>query len=186
MRRTFATLCFLPLAHLGWPGTACAQDTVTGIDGCVILVTVVITEVAEARLGYSSGYGSDRPHAGRDEITLCDQTTLSVTSAFKAALRQANIEVTWGFHTGYGGDYCLSHFLSQCYPTGDPASPPLSNDERSFVMRSWRAVRDAVQFRMVLYPGSDVARFRGDELRQSIRQSLRHDRIENQSQAFLQ
>ena len=185
MRRLSAPLYFLLVAHLGWPATARAQDPVIDVDGCVILAAIVTTEVVEARLGFSAGYGNNLLLAGRDEVALCNQTARSVTGAFKAALRQADIHVAWGFHTGYRGDYCLSHVLSRCYPTGDPGLPPLSNDERLFVMRSWQAVRDAVQYRMVINPGSDVARFRGDELRRSIRQSMRHDRIGRPSQAFL-
>ena len=102
------------------------------------------------------------------------------------ALRQSNIYVTWGFHTGYSGDYCLSHFLSQCYPTRDPAMPPLTREERSFVMRSWQAVRDSVYYRMAQYPGSDVARFGNHELRRSIRRSMGFDGIGQQSQRILQ
>lgn len=184
--RTFAVVCLLLAAALAWPGAARAQDPVIGVDGCAILASLVYTEVTEARLGYSSGYGSYPFYAGRDEVTLCNQATRSVTGAYAAALRQSSIFVTWGFHAGYSGDYCLSHFLSQCYPTGNPAMPPLGEDERAFLVRSWQAVRDAVRFRMAQYPGSDVARFRDHDLRQSIRRSIRFAAIEQQSPTLLQ
>ena len=157
-----------------------------GVDGCAILASLVYTEVTEARLGFSSRYGGDPLYAGRNEITLCNQATRSVTSAYSAALRQSNIFVTWGFHAGYSGDYCLSHFLSQCYPTGNPAMPPLGEDERAFLAHSWQAVRDSVHYRMAQYPGSDVARFRDHDLRQSIRRSIRVGGIGNRSQTFPQ
>ena len=181
---TFAVMCFLPLAGLVQPAAARADNPVIGVDGCGILASVVFTEVTGARHGFSPGYGSDLLYAGRNEITLCNQATRSVTGAYKAALRQSNIYVTWGFHSGYSGDYCLSHFLSQCYPTRDPAMPPLTPDERSFIMRSWQAVRDSVHYRMAQYPGSDVARFGGDDLRRSIRQSMRLDGPGEQSQTL--
>ena len=184
--RTFAVVCFLLAATLVWPGAVRAQDPVIGVDGCAILASLVYTEVTAARLGLSSGYGTDPRYAGRNEITLCNLATRSVTSAYSAALRQSNIFVTWGFHTGYSGDYCLSHFLSQCYPKGNPAMPSLSEDERAFLARSWEAVRDSVHFRMVQYPGSDVARFRDHDLRQSIRRSIRFGSSEQQSPTFLQ
>ena len=184
--RTFTFVYFLLAAAIVWPGSARAQDPLIGVDGCAILASLVYTEVTEARLGFSSGYGSDPFYAGRNEITFCNQATRSVTSAYSAALLQSNIFVTWGFHSGYSGDYCLSHFLSQCYPTGDPAMPQLGEDERSFLARSWQAVRDSVQFRMAQYPGSDVARFRYHDLRQSIRRSIRLDAIGQQSRTFLQ
>lgn len=184
-KRTFTIMCFLLLAGIVPPAAARADNPVIGVDGCAILASVVFTEVTEARLGFSSSYGSDLLYAGRNEITLCNHSTRSVTGAFKAALRQSNIYVTWGFHTGYSGDYCLSHFLSQCYPTPDPAMPPLTREERSFVMHSWQAVRDSVHFRTAQYPGSDVVRFEDHDLRRSIRQSMRLDGIGMQSQSFL-
>ncbi len=184
--RTFAVMCFQLAAGLAGPAVARADNPAIGVDGCAILASVVFTEVTEARLGFSLDYDSDLLYAGRNEITLCNDATRSVTGAFKAALRQSNIYVTWGFHTGYGGDYCLSHFLSQCYPTRDPAMPPMTTDERSFVMRSWQAVRDSVHYRMAHYPGSDVARFEDRDLRRSIRRTMRLGAIENQAQTYLQ
>lgn len=186
MIRTLLAVCFLLAASLWWSGAARADDPVIGVDGCAILASIVYTEVTEARLGFSSGYGGDPLYSGRNEITLCSQATRSVTSAFKAALQQTNLYVTWGIDSGFSGDYCLSHFLSQCYPTGDPAMPPLSDDERSFVMRSWQAVQDSVHYRMMRYPGSDVAGFRHHDLRLGIRRSLRFDASGSRSHIFLQ
>lgn len=180
--RTIACMCFILLAGLVRPGTAVAQGLVIGVDGCAILASVVFTEVTEARLGYSAGSPRDLLYAGRGEITVCNETTRSVTGAFAAALRQSNLYVTWGFHTGYRGDYCLSHFLSQCYPTGDPAMPPLAEIERSFVLRSWQAVQDSVHYRMASHPGTDVARFEVNELARSIRRSIAVGSTENPSQ----
>ena len=184
--RTLAVVSVLLAADLGWFAVARADNAVVGVDGCAILASIVYTEVTEARLGFSPAYGSDPLYAGRNEITLCNQATRSVTGAFKAALRQSNIYVTWGFDTGHSGDYCLSHFLSQCYPTRDPAMPPFSADERSFMMHSWQAVRDSVHYRMVQFPGSDVARFRGDDLRLGIRRSIRSGAIGSPAQMILQ
>ena len=171
--RTISFTGILLIAGIMWSAPVIAQRAVIGVDGCAVLAAVVYTEVTKARLGHSSGSAADLPYAGRDEITLCNQSARSVTRAFSAALRGMNIHVTWGFHTGYSGDYCLSHFLSQCYPRGNPAMPNLSKSERSFVMRSWQAVHDAVQHRMAHYPGSDVARFEAGDLGRSIRRSVR-------------
>ena len=180
--RTIIVACFLLIASLGWPGAARAQSALIGIDGCAILASVVYTEVTEARLGYSSGPVGNPLYAGRNEITLCNQAARSVTRAFTAALRRSNLYVTWGFHTGYSGDYCLSHFLSQCYPQSNPAMPPFGTEDRSFVMRSWQAVQGVVQNNMAPNPGSDVARFNGVELGRNIRRSIHAIGIENQSQ----
>ncbi len=180
--RTIAFVCFLLASGLGWPTAARAQSAIIGMDGCAILASVVYSEVTRARLGYSSGPAANPLYTGRNEITLCNQTTRSVTRAFTAALRQSNLYVTWGFHAGYSGDYCLSHFLSQCYPSGDPAMPPLREEDRSFVMRSWRAIRGAVYDNMALNPGSDVTRFNGGELGRSIRRSMPGSAIEDHAQ----
>jgi hypothetical protein len=182
LTRTIVIVCFLLPVGLGWPAAARAQSALIGIDGCAILASVIYTEVTEARLGVASGPGGNPLYAGRNEITLCNQTTRSVTRAFSAALRQSNLYVTWGFHTGYSGDYCLSHFLSECYPAGNPAMPPFGKEDRSFVMRSWQGVQHAVQDNMALNPGSDVVRFNGAELGRSIRWFMASGGVENQSQ----
>lgn len=182
LTRTIVVAGFLLTASLGWPVAARAQSALIGIDGCAILASVVYTEVTEARLGYSSGPGGNPLYAGRNEITLCNQAARSATRAFTAALRHSNLYVSWGFHTGYSGDYCLSHFLSQCYPGGNPAMPPFGKEDRAFVMRSWQAVQGAVQNNMAPNPGSDVARFNSLELGRSIRQSMHSSGSGNQSQ----
>lgn len=180
LTRTALIICCLLLASRGWPAAARAQSAFIALDGCAILASVIYTEVTQARQGYPSAPGGNPLHAGRDEIRLCHQATRSVTRAFTAALQQSNLHVTWGFHSGYSGDYCLSQFLSECYPSGSPAMPPLGQEDRSFVTRSWHAVQDAVQGSMALRPGSDVARFSGAELGRSIRRSLYSNRIEDQ------
>lgn len=185
MIRTIACAGFVLLAGIASSGTARAQNLVVGVDGCAILASIVFTEVTEARLGFSTGSSRDLLYAGRNEITVCNEATRSVTGAFAAALRQANVYVTWGFHTGYRGDYCLSHFLSQCYPTGDPAMPPMDKRERSFVMRSWQAVQDSLYYRMAPHPGGDVVRFDVDDLGLSIRRFIAASRHENPSQLLL-
>ncbi len=183
MATRIGSLLYIPMmAIAGLSVPAHAQQPLIGIDGCAILASVVYTEVTEARLGYSVGPHGAWLYTGRNELTLCNQTARSTTSSFTAALRQANIYVTWGLHTGYSGDYCLSHFLSQCYPTGDPAMPPLSKADRSFVMRSWQAVYDSISGRMSMHPGSDVSRFHGSQLGQSIRRSITASNIDYQSQ----
>jgi hypothetical protein len=172
LTRATVIFCILLTLSLGRPAVARGQSALIGIDGCAILASVIYTEVTEARLGIGSGPGAMPLYAGRNEIALCNQTTRSVTRAFTAALRHANLYVTWGFHSGYAGDYCLSYILSECYPAGNPAMPPLGKEDRSFAMQSWQAVRRAVQQNMALNPGSDVARFNVAELRRSIRRSL--------------
>ena len=172
LKRTILLTGVVLAAHLSAPASVRAGEPLTGIDGCAILASVIYTEVTAARLGFSHGSYGDWLYAGRDSISLCNRTARSVTGAFAAALQQTNIYVTWGFHTGYSGDYCLSHFLSQCYPTRDPAMPAPGRDDQAFVQRSWHAVFEAVSSQMSTYPGSDIARFNGHELGRSIRRGM--------------
>ena len=172
MTRAFSPTCFLLAACAGLSSAAGAAQPSIGVDGCETLASIVYREVTEASLGHCPGTYGQCFYAGGDETVLCNRTTYSATAAFSAALRQANIFVTWGFHSGYRGDYCLSQSLWLCQPTSDPAMPPLSEEDLSFVLRSWEAVYDSIAARMSLHPGSDVSRFQGDELVKSIRRSI--------------
>ena len=178
--RTSPLTCVLLAVAACWSAPVRAQQPPDGVDGCAVLASVVHAEVTRARIGHSMEPNGDLLSSGRSEMTLCNQTARSATRAFASALRQAKVFVTWGFHTGYSGDYCLSQFLLQCYPTGDPAMPPLSTEDRAFVMRIWQAVHDSIAPRMSLHPGSDVSRFQGNELALSIRRSIAANRIEHQ------
>ena len=172
MTRTFSPPHVLLAASVWLFSVADAWSSPIGVDGCEALASIVYDEVTGARLGFCAGPRGEPFYSGESATTHCNQTTYSATAAFSSALRHANIVVSWGFHSGYNGDYCLSQSLSQCDPTGDPAMPPLSREDFSFVMRSWEAVHDAIMARMSLHPGSDVSRFRAYELALSIRRSL--------------
>jgi len=139
-------------------GNARAQRPIVGVDGCAVLAMLVFTEVTEAgfRVGRESG---SLAYPGPDEITICNQTARTVTAAFAFSLRQMNIYVAWGYHSGSSGDYCLSHFLSQCYPDRDPHMPQLNAAERAFIAASWNAIFGAVSRTMTTAPGADVSRF---------------------------
>lgn len=149
-----------------------AQQPLIDVYGCAILASVVRMEVIKARFGRSTEAYGKLNYSARDDRALCNQTARSATGAYTSALRQASIYVTWGLHAGYSGDYCLSHLLSQCYPRGDPAMPPLNKHDRTFIMRTWAAVYDSIASQMSLYPGSDVSRFRASELGLRIRRAI--------------
>ena len=148
----------LMLMTLLMAGGARAQEPVVGVDGCAILALLVYTEVTEA--GYRGARAPGYPvYPGPDEITICNQTARSVTAAFSSSLRHMNIHVSWGYYPRDSGDYCLSHYLSQCYPDRNPNMPPLTATQRRFVAVSWNAIYDAVSRTMATAPGSDISRF---------------------------
>jgi len=156
-------------------GNARAQQPVVGVDGCAILALLVYTEVTEA--GYRGArVPGDPMYPGPGEITICNQTTRSVTAAFSASLRHMNIHVAWGYHPRGSGDYCLSHFLSQCYPDRNPNLPPLTAAQRRFVAVSWNAIYSAVSRTMVTAPGTDISRFDRAGLSHGIRSRLAMNR----------
>lgn len=156
-------------------GAARAQQPVVGVDGCAILAILVYTEVTEAGFRGARAPG-DSVYPGPGEITICNQTTRSVTAAFSSSLRNMNIYVSWGYHPGDSGDYCLSHFLSQCYPDRNPNMPPLSATQRNFVAASWSAIYGSVSRAMATAPGADISRFDRAGLSYGIRSRLAMNR----------
>lgn len=165
--RTLA--CILPAVIVTFSTPAGAGQSLAGVDGCAILASVVYAEVTGAWLGRPPARYGEATLSGKDDISHCSRTAQTATSAFTAALRNSGIHITWGLHGGHIVDYCPGYFLSHCYPSGDPAMPPLSATERSFVMRAWAAVDDSVTSQLSHYPGGDASRFRGRELGRSIR-----------------
>ena len=169
----------LPVAIAALSFQVWAQQPLIDVHGCAILASVVRMEVIRASFGRSTEAYGKLYYPARDDIALCNQTARSATGAYTSALRQANIYVTWGLHTGHSGDYCLSYLLSQCYPRGDPAMPPLNEHDRTFVMRTWAAVYDSIASQMSHYPGSDVSRFRASELGRRIRRAIDANHLVN-------
>jgi hypothetical protein len=151
--------------------SARAQHPVVAADGCAILAMLVHTEVTEARFRNSLPSG-DPVYPGPGETTICGQTTRTVTAAFTSSLRTMNTYVSWGTIRGSSGDYCQSHFLSQCYPDRDPHMPPPSAAERKFVADSWSAISGAVSSTMATAPGADISRFDQARLKFSIKSRL--------------
>lgn len=168
-------LAALVLMILLTADNARAQQPVVGVDGCAILALLVYTEVTEA--AYRGVAGPGYPvYPGPDEITICNQTARSVTAAFSSSLRHMNIHVSWGFHPRDSGDYCLSHYLSQCYPDRNPNMPPLTATQRRFVAVSWNAIYGAVSRTMATAPGADISRFDRAGLSFGIKTRLTMDR----------
>lgn len=151
--------------------SARAQQSAVGVDGCAVLAMLVYAEMTEA--GFRSSRQPDNPVSpGTGNVTICSQTTRTVTAAFTAAMREMNVYVAWGLHRGTGGDYCRSHFLSQCYPDRNPHMPLPSAAKRRFVVDSWSAISGAVRSTMATAPGADISRFDQARLRSSIKSRL--------------
>lgn len=174
-RKSFLFVALLTATSLTTSNTQ-AQPPLAGVDGCAILAMLVYTEVTETGR-HGVRVPGDPAYPGPDEITICNQTSRSVTGAFTASLRQMNIYVSWGHRTGFSGDHCLSHYLSQCYPDRNPYMPALSASDRIFIATSWSAISGAVNGAMAASPGSDVSRFDPARLRRSMQSRLAMYRV---------
>lgn len=107
-----------------------------------------------------------------DPPDYCLDTTAAATAAFSAAMHEAGIPVTWGLQTSRSGDYCLSHYLEQCYPRQEHGGAATAS-QLSFVHDAWRAVRNSVSAVMPYGAASDIAVFEMRALAGSMERRLR-------------
>jgi len=176
-KRIFAVLLILVVAGFR-ASPSRAQPISVAVDGCAKLARVVYAEVSAAAL---YGPGSSGPWVidqGLGDIAVCAHVAKTVSRAFTSAMMSAGLEVSWPRDSYDGtadrGDYCLSGFLSQCYPN---QSPPLSNSFQAasdtLVRTSWAVVSQAVMREMHNPFSSDEVRFRDKDLKLRIGLSLR-------------
>ncbi len=176
-KRIFAVL-LLPVLATGATGPVAAQPIPITVDGCAQLARVVYAEVSAAAIYGPGNSGPWLIDIGRGDIAVCTNVAKTVSQAFTSAMTSAGMQVSWRrdyFDTRPDpGDYCLSGFLSQCYPN---VSPPLSNSINSgndaLVQKSWAVVSDAVMREMNNPFSSDEVRFRDNDLKLRLGLSLR-------------
>lgn len=144
-------------------------------DGCDELRDVVISQLRthsnandEQALLQDTGGKAEYP----DPPEYCLDTAAATTAAFGAAMHEAGIPVTWGQQASRSGDYCLSHYLEQCYPRGEFGGAATAH-QLSFVHDSWRAVSKSVAAVMPYGVASDIAIFDTSLLAGSMEQKLR-------------
>lgn len=176
-KRTFAVLLVsllagLPVSH------ARAEAVPVAIDGCAKLARVIYAEVSAAAI-YGPGLsGPWLIDLGQGDISVCTHAAKTVSQAFTSAMMSAGLEVNWR-RDDYGGppdrgDFCLSGFLSQCYPNqSPPLSSPAYGVNASLVQKSWAVVSQAVMREMYNPFSSDEVRFRDNDLKLRLGLSLR-------------
>ena len=172
-KSNFATLFLTAMTGI-WlaPATSFAQSATGNADGCTILAELVYTQVVSSGLSGPGGFAAVPETLSRDEMTVCHETTRVTSEAFTAALVQMNIYVTWSGYPGSSGDYCYSHYLSQCYPERDPLDAFATMAESVFLRDTWRAVQNTVGQKITNRFASDTARFNAGEIRRSLHDSL--------------
>lgn len=162
LRKFILALCVLS------SGTAVAEEI--RIDGCAELARIVYDEVQSSVLRGPGGAGPWFINPGQGEIHVCRTAAKTVSRAFALAVQSAGVPFRWGDPMDRG-DYCLGHYLSQCYP--GTRSTPGTGLQRDPVGPIWFKVSQAVMNEMHNPYSSDEVRFRADDLRLRLGLSLR-------------
>ena len=135
-------------------------------DGCSLLASTV--ESAVLRAAGQTDVRTDFQH-GKHSLsdigitttgpTTCNETTRVTTSAFSAALSKIGMPVDWGYMPPDLGDYCLSHYLDQCYPRLASGYKTSNAKQLSFVHDAWKAVNVGVRTFMPYGTAGDFSSF---------------------------
>ncbi|MEX0975862.1 MAG: hypothetical protein WDZ50_02050 [Woeseia sp.] len=144
-----------------------AQPQVTS-DGCAALAEQVRSSVSVALREHRRQEPArlDTPAKRRDliEITaggqhLCGDTAAVASRAFTRALLGFDFRISWNRGWITPGDYCLSHDIRQCYPSGDPFSPLPPNRDFAFVYKAWQEVTEMLAAQMPYGTAGDLVNF---------------------------
>jgi hypothetical protein len=175
-KRIFAALVISLLVGLPVNDTQ-AQLMPVAVDGCAKLARVIYSEVFSAAAYGPSKSGPWLIDQGQSDISVCSHTAKTVSRAFTSAMQSAGYGVNWrrdwDDRNRDRGDYCLSGFLSQCYPDRYPMTSIASSHDASLVRKSWAVVSEAVMREMYNPVSSDEVRFRDNDLKLRLGLSLR-------------
>ncbi len=158
------------------PLTGGTQPQVTG-EGCSALAEQVRSSVSQAVREYrrQGPAGLDTRSQRRDliEVTsrgqhLCGDTAAVASRAFTQALQGFDFRITWNREWITPGDYCLSHDIRQCYPSGDPFSPLPPSRDFAFVYKAWRGVTEVLAAQMPYGTAGDLVNFSDGSLAASL------------------
>lgn len=151
-----------------------ARERTADVDGCSTLAELVENSVLQSAVGKPAGIRQSRSSAlpdsgGSSAIDkYCESTAASTTIAFSKAMADIGLTVRWVQPTAVSGDYCFSHYLSQCYPATDFLAGANSAAQLAYVNDAWKAVRTGVSEFGARGAGSDFIFFTADQLRQSL------------------
>lgn len=161
---------FVAILHLLVSNSTFAATQSSG--ACQQLASVIEQSVARTlRLERStlSSFAS-APSSG---LQGCATTAATVSRAFSSAMRGMGVELAWGsMRTLDPGDYCLSHYLDQCYPrrSGLDLGYAVSND--TLISAAWATVTANVRQSMPFGVQSDIVYFDATQLEARLSSSL--------------
>jgi hypothetical protein len=162
-KRNFAAVAILLAASLASGAQAGVRS-----DGCAVLAeqlrSRVTAAVREYRRQEPAALGTLSQHRELIEVTgggqhLCGDTAAVASKAFAQALHGFDFRISWNRDWIAPGDYCLSHDIRQCYPSGDPFSPLPPNRDFAFVYKAWREVTEALAAQMPYGTAGDLVNF---------------------------
>jgi hypothetical protein len=175
-KRTFASAAFLAFL------LATSSQTVHADDGCDVLKEKVRTNVYASATEFARDNLVRRidtsGQTGAVGSTLsgsqtCVNTAHATSRAFGEALATLGVAVMWTGSPMNPGDYCLSHDLSQCYPSQHPFNPSLPPIHVAFIYHAWTAVRKAVTSQMPFGTATGVSQFTPESLDAVLSSSLK-------------
>lgn len=151
--------------------------------GCAALAAWVKAGVAAAARERGFGvHGSDNPGSGSRLAAVpagrytCSATAAVSSRAFGEALRGLDVRLAWTDDSRGNwirpGDYCLSHDLSQCYPSHSRTSPLPPPAEYAFVHRAWQSTTRALASQMPFGTEGDLSSFSAASLESALSAEL--------------
>lgn len=152
---------------------ASAASVAIKVDGCAQLARAVYSEVFAAVQYGPNQAGPWTIDSTRGDIAVCKTASRTVSRAYTSAMQAGGFDITWRGRGGTSGDYCDSHYLSQCYPDRSAYTTMGDMAEPMFVRNSWSAVTHAVMQQMHNPVSSNEVRFRENELKLRLGLSLR-------------
>lgn len=162
-KRDLAALLLVSIATLAQASTSKAQGSFASGDGCALLADIVYAEVTAAAWYGPGGLRPLHEEARERQITVCNQTTRTVSTAFTSAMISIGEPVRWDRMPIDRGDFCLSVYLDQCYPDRNPLGS---------VGNTWSAVRSTVKQAMPNGIATDQSIFNIGTLRSALRFEL--------------
>ena len=163
-KRDFTAFMLVGICALAIGGQARAEQSRNDAAGCAVLADIIYSEVTAAIWRGPHSLGSVTDERASHGITVCAQTSRTVSKAFSAAMINVGADFRWDDEPPHPGDFCLSGFLEQCYPKRYPLHSPVGE---------WSAVSGTVQRAMPLGVASDQSVFSQDALRLALRAELR-------------
>lgn len=173
-----ASVRFFTLFMVALAGAVSAAYAAAPADGCAQLATTVDDNLQGAMRAYRLD-GSSLVNQGRaagiaaGNPVSCGTTAAAASSAFSAVMNRYGLQLSW--HNGglpNPGDYCESHYISQCYPELQQGSYGLTAVDQAFVRDAWLGVRSGLARHMPFGLQSDIAFFQPEQLGTTLQISL--------------